>query len=199
MICKWHNDEHQSVLSFESKALNLHLIFFLLCLSFRGWNQTRKHQKNLRTKINKNKIEQKINTELALYPFPHVLPGKKRRRRTSCPHFHPVSETFCFWQIREKKRKKSTLVYVHEQMNSRRKKKKHILMVPLFYTWVSLENKMKAAVVITLFVPPFTSLEHISSVQPTSPSPFEIHTPTFSTIPFLPKGTLFSCVPEGRH
>ncbi len=76
-------------------------------------------------------------------------------------------------------------------------RKKNILMVPLFYTWVSLENKMKAAVVITLFFPPFTLLEHISSVQPTSPSPFEIH--TFSTIPFLPKGTLFSCVPEGRH
>lgn len=33
--------------------------------------------------------------------------------------------------------------------------KKYILMVPLFYTWLSLENKMKAAVVITLFFPSF--------------------------------------------
>jgi len=72
-------------------------------------------------------------------------------------------------------------------------------MVPLFYTWVSLENKMKAAVVITLFCPPFTLLEHMSSMQPTSSYPFEIHTPTFSITPLPPKGTLFFCVPEGRH
>lgn len=42
---------------------------------------------------------------------------------------------------------------------------------------------MKAAVVITLFFPPLTSLEHISF-----PPHFELHPPTFSMIRSLPEG-----------
>lgn len=106
--------------------LSLSLSVFL---SFFQEVETR--QENIRKKIpenkNQQKQKQKINSELALYPLPHVLkPDKKKQQQKktpqdfSSPIFHPVSETFRFWQIREKKKreKKSTLVYVHEQMNS---------------------------------------------------------------------------------
>lgn len=98
----------------RTESFNLFLYLFLSEVESRQENV----RKNLRTKINRSKIKQKINTELALYPLLHVLTEKKRHHQTCRPHLHPVSETFCFWQITEKKEKKSTLVYVHEQMNS---------------------------------------------------------------------------------
>lgn len=169
----------------RTESFNLFLYLFLSEVESRQENV----RKNLRTKINRSKIKQKINTELALYPLLHVLTEKKRHHQTCRPHLHPVSETFCFWQITEKKEKKSTLVYVHEQMNSwRKKKKKNILMVPLFYTWLSLENKMKTAVVITLFFSSFHLVRaHFFHAT-------HLHIPTFSTIPFLSRGyPVFLC------
>lgn len=65
------------------------------CLSFFQEVETR--QENIRKKIpenkNQQKQKQKINSELALYPLPHVLKPdkkqnkKKRRHKTSRPPF----------------------------------------------------------------------------------------------------------------
>lgn len=88
-------------LSFECQAL--HLISDFLSLFLSEVEKKRKHQRN--TETDKNNIEQKINTELALYPLSHILMDR-RHHRTPRPHFHPVSEIFCFWQIRKKAEKK---------------------------------------------------------------------------------------------
>lgn len=66
MICKWNNNE-----------LYINISFLPFCLSFRVWKK-KTSEKNLRTKTNRNKIEQKINTELALYPLSHILTGEKK-------------------------------------------------------------------------------------------------------------------------
>lgn len=56
--------------------------------------------------------------------------------------------------------------------------RKKVLIIPLFYISVSLENKMKAAVVSLYSFPLITSSEHISSM-PTQPQ-------THSPLPHLP-------------
>lgn len=49
--------------------------------------------------------------------------------------------------------------------------RKRVLIIPLFYISVSLENKMKAAVVSLYSFPLITSSEHISSNPTPDPLP----------------------------
>lgn len=56
-----------------TESFNLFLYLFLSEVESRQENV----RKNLRTKFNRSKIKQKINTELALYPLLHVLTEKK--------------------------------------------------------------------------------------------------------------------------
>ena len=172
-----------------TESFDLFLYLFL--------SEVESRQENVRKKP-ENKNQQKQNqAENIHWTGPLSTPShpyrKKRHHRTCCPHLHPVSETFCFWQITEKKRKKSTLVYVHEQMNSWRKKKKTSWWFLFFIHDYHWKIKWKQQCLSPYFSPPFISLEHISSMQPTS---IFLHFPRF---PFFPEGTLFSCVPEGRH
>lgn len=112
-----------------------------------------------------------MNTEPALYPL-----TSKRKNAIGYAVSILLVKPFAFGKYsKRKKYRKRHFSYVYEQMNSRRNE---YLNGYSFYTWLSLENKVKAAVVITLFVPPFTSLEHIV---------WHPH-----TNPFPPEGTLFA-------
>lgn len=169
-------------------------LLFVFQVDFLKRNHQKEKTKNKKRTCEQKSIETRLNRKYWTGPLSNLFHRcrKTKQNIVLSPFSSCKWNVFAFGNLERKKREKSTLLYVHEQMNSLRNTKKRTYKWFLFIHKSYCKIKWKQQWLSFSYFQSSILSEHIFHPPPQTTS-------TLPVVHLLPEGLLLVHAPEGRH